>query len=139
MESVLETIRSWLRWRAEKRSSVLGWIGVFAGQGLAGVVLYAAFIFLMGAPLNAATIYAGAFFAVGCAISGVMFGLIWAILFTQIAGIGLGFSVGGGDRMEQWCIGTAARGRHRSGPSSALVSELFHCPQGLDQGYRYDS
>mgnify|MGYP000312451314 CR=1 FL=1 len=81
MEPALETIRSWLRWRAEKRSSVLGWIGVFAGQGLAGVVLYAAFLFLMGAPFNAATIYAGAFFAIGCAISGVAFGMIWAILF----------------------------------------------------------
>lgn len=119
MESVLETIRSWLRWRAEKRSSVLGWIGVFAGQGLAGVVLYAAFIFLMGAPLNAATIYAGAFFAVGCAISGVMFGLIWAILFTQIAGIGLGFSVGVWFNLPSWW--TAAATEWSNGVSVPLL------------------
>ncbi|WP_298843030.1 hypothetical protein [uncultured Salinicola sp.] len=102
MEPALETIRSWLRWRAEKRSSVLGWIGVFAGQGLAGVVLYAAFLFLMGAPFNAATIYAGAFFAVGCAISGVAFGMIWAILFTQIIGIAMGVSVGVWFNLPSW-------------------------------------
>ena len=90
----VENAVAWTRWRASKKTSVLGWIGVFAGQGLVAAILFGVVLFLIGAPVNAATLYVWFFFSIGCALSGVVFGALWAFLFLNLTGIILGLSLG---------------------------------------------
>ena len=57
-QPLVESARNWIRWRAAKRASLLGWLGVFAGQAVAGAIVFSLLLLVLGAPFNAATIAA---------------------------------------------------------------------------------
>lgn len=114
VQPLVETARNWIRWRAAKRATLLGWIGVFAGQALAGAIVFALVLLVLDAPFNAATIYTGSFFAIGCAVSGVLFGSLWALIFLQIIGIGLGLSYGVWFNLPSWWEAAALEWRNGS-------------------------
>lgn len=92
--SVAESIQGWLRWRAGKRSTPLGWLTVFAAQGAVGLLLFLGAATLLGAPLGLPVLYCAFFFAVGCGLSGVVFGFVWSLIFIQLVSLGFGLSVG---------------------------------------------
>jgi len=92
--SIAESIQGWLRWRAGKRSTPLGWLTVFAAQGAIGLLLFLGAATLLGAPLGLPVLYCAFFFAVGCGLSGVVFGFVWSFIFIQLVSLAFGLSVG---------------------------------------------
>lgn len=113
-QPLVETARNWIRWRAAKRATLLGWLGVFAGQAVAGAIVFSLLLLVLGAPFNAATIYTGSFFAIGCAVSGVLFGSLWALIFLQIVGVALGVSYGVWFNLPSWWEAAALEWRNGS-------------------------
>ena len=92
--SVAEGLQGWLRWRLGKRSTPLGWLTIFGAQAAVGLVLFLGLAILLGAPVGLPVLYCAFFFAVGCGLSGVVFGLIWSFIFIQLVSLAFGLSVG---------------------------------------------
>jgi len=92
--SFLEQLRSWLAWRANKRSTLAGWFSIFGMQALCGMLLFSLFSFVSGSGTALPSLFFGLFFVIACGVSGVAFSVLWAIIFVQIVSIGFGISFG---------------------------------------------
>lgn len=90
----LEQVRSWLSWRANKRSTLAGWFTIFGMQALGGALLFLLFSFAFGSGTALPSLFFGLFFVIACGVSGVAFSTLWAILFVQIASVGFGLFFG---------------------------------------------
>ena len=91
---LLDRIISWYGWRKSKRKSIPGWFAVFAGQLVAGIIVFSLLRILFGIPFNPVSGYFTLVFAVSCGVSGIGFSIFWGAIFAVLSHFALGLSVG---------------------------------------------